>query len=139
MDCKMEIFMIMWHRIKYLYREEVGVTYLAGGAGLDEQASLRGWSSSGGRLIFGEELDWNKLAPGDEKNKRFDCDGEEGFKLPCSSIDGDIERASKLKHLKSLMGLGEREYWVREIEIICNKVNFSAAAVQTHYKLSIFL
>lgn len=80
-----------------------------GGAGLDAQVSLRGWSKSGGRLIFGEDVDWKRLAPGDEKNK-FDCDGDDGFKLPCSIIDGDIERASKLKHLKSLIGLGEREY-----------------------------
>lgn len=80
-----------------------------GGAGFDAQVSLRGWSSSAGRLIFGEEVDWKRFAPGDEK-KRFDCDGDDGRKLPCSTIDGDMERASKLRHLKSLIGLGEREY-----------------------------
>lgn len=94
--------MIMWKRALKPY-------YL-GGAGFDAQVSLRGWSNSGGRLIFGDDVDWKRLAPGDEKNK-FDCEGDDGFKLPCSIIDGDIERASKLKHLKSLIGLGEREYW----------------------------
>lgn len=69
------------------------------------QASLRGGSSKGGRLIFDEELDCKRFV-GDPKN-RFACDGLEDLRFACS--DGDIERASRLIALKSLMGLGDLE------------------------------
>jgi hypothetical protein len=59
-------------------------------------------------LIFGDELDGNNV-DGDPK-KRFACDGLDTFNFSCSTQDGDMDRASKLKQRKSLMGLGEREY-----------------------------
>lgn len=78
-----------------------------GGAAFEVQASLRGGSSNGGRLIFDEELDCRRF-DGEPKNK-FACDGLEHFRLTCSMLAGDMERASRLIALRSLIGLGDRE------------------------------
>lgn len=78
-----------------------------GGAGFDAQASLRGGSNKGGRLIFDEELDCRRFE-GEPKNK-FACEGLDDFRLACSGLAGDMERASRLIARKSRMGLGERE------------------------------
>lgn len=75
---------------------------------MDVQASLRGGSNKGGRLILDEALDCRRFEGAPPKN-RFACEGLEHFRLTCSGLAGDIERASRLIALRSLMGLGDRE------------------------------
>lgn len=75
---------------------------------MDVQASLRGGSSKGGRLIFDEELDCRRFDEAPAKN-RLACDGLDDLRFKCSSVDGDMERASRLIARRSRIGLGDRE------------------------------
>lgn len=82
--------------------------FYLGGAGLDVLASLRGGSNKGGRFIFDEALDCIRFDGAPPKNK-LACDGLADLRFTCSGLAGDMERASRLIALRSLMGLGDRE------------------------------